>query len=311
MQSTVKCEICKKEFKSITKTHLKYKHKIDFDEYMERFPNSPIKSELTLSKMKEKMTGREIKWKDKIASAVKKSYDENPEGWGKTGYVVSDETKKIVSKKMMGRIITKEARLKISKTMETKHISKTDPEKWQRTLQQQMKTRLKNGSLYYSIAERYAYRYISKYFSFFYNINIIDNNNKPFETSGKNFSIDMAIPKYKIAIEWDGEWHRKVVIERERGEFYKKVFIDFAKNMEMKKEGWKVVRVRYSSQKHRRDIPKACRKICRKLIKEKLVPLVLDEEFRKNWKNEYTMTKEEFQKIREEYHAYKSQKITV
>lgn len=309
MQSTVKCEICGKEFKSISKTHLQYKHQIGFEEYMNRFPDSPIKSELTLSKMREKMMGREIKWKDKIASSVKKSYDENPEGWGKTGYIVSDETKKIVSKKMMGRIITKEARIKISKTMETQHISKTDPERWKRILQQQMETKLKNGSLYYSIAERYAYKYISKYFSIFHNIDVVGNNNKPFETSGKNFLIDMSIPKYKIAIEWDGEWHRRVVIERERKDFYKKVFIDFAKNMEMKKEGWKVVRVRYLSQKHRRDIPKACNKICRKLIKEKLLPLVLDEEFRKNWENEYTMTKEEFQKIREEYKAYKSQKI--
>ena len=47
---------------------------------------------------------------------------------------------------------------------------------------------------------------------------------------GFSHTVDMAIPECKIAIEWDGEWHRKVVIENEREQFYKKAFIDFAKN---------------------------------------------------------------------------------
>jgi len=48
MKTTVKCEICNKEFKSISTTHLKL-HGYTFDRYKQEFPNAKIKSELTLS----------------------------------------------------------------------------------------------------------------------------------------------------------------------------------------------------------------------------------------------------------------------
>jgi len=307
MRETVKCSICGKEFKSITKTHLKHKHQIDFDEYKRLFPGASIKSESTRAKMREKMVGREIKWKDKIATAVKKSYDDNPEGWGRTGVPATDEMKKIVSKKMMGRIITPEARAKISKSMETNHISKTDPERWKRIVKRQIATRIKNESNRYSKSEKYALKYISKYFSIFHKITVIGNNSIPFKNANKNLTVDMAIPEFKIAIEWDGEWHRQVIVDKKS--FYKTVFHDSAKNKLIPENGWVLVRVRYDSYDSRhKSITKRCNKICRDLITKKLLPLVTDEDFHENWKNEYALTKDEFEAVRKEYQENKKAK---
>ena len=48
----VVCEICKKEYKLITKTHIN-KHGISLDEYLSNYPNSPLICEDTLKKHSE------------------------------------------------------------------------------------------------------------------------------------------------------------------------------------------------------------------------------------------------------------------
>jgi hypothetical protein len=64
-------------------------------------------------KRSEKLIGREIKWKDKISDAVKKSWEENP-NQGRTGVPLSEESKKVVSEKLQGHSVSDETKLKIA-----------------------------------------------------------------------------------------------------------------------------------------------------------------------------------------------------
>jgi very-short-patch-repair endonuclease len=70
--------------------------------------------------------------------------------------------------------------------------------------------------------------------------------------------IDIAIPKLKIAIEWDGEyWHSKIPYMEER---------DRKKNGLIIKKGWKFIRVN-DSQLSKKEIEERCENIL-EIIKE-------------------------------------------
>ena len=77
----VTCQICSKQLKSIGRLHLRT-HNISLDEYKNRFPNAETSSEEFKEKMKQKMLGREITWKDKISEGTKKGMRKE-ESWKK------------------------------------------------------------------------------------------------------------------------------------------------------------------------------------------------------------------------------------
>ena len=54
---------------------------------------------------------------------------------------------------------------------------------------------------YGSKAQRIAFEYFRKYFMINNDIKVYSNDHIPFIGCSKNYSIDMSIPKYKIAIE--------------------------------------------------------------------------------------------------------------
>jgi hypothetical protein len=114
MENNVTCQICGKTMGAINHLHLRT-HSITTAEYVVRFPNSPLTSQAVCDKRSEKLIGREIKWKDKIADAVKKSWEENP-NQGRTGVPLSEESKKVVSEKLQGHPVSDGTRLKISET---------------------------------------------------------------------------------------------------------------------------------------------------------------------------------------------------
>lgn len=57
----ITCQLCKKQFKAISTTHLRRIHNISFSEYMDQFPDEPLcspetakKRKITLDNFKEK-----------------------------------------------------------------------------------------------------------------------------------------------------------------------------------------------------------------------------------------------------------------
>ncbi|HUS50129.1 MAG TPA: MucR family transcriptional regulator [Candidatus Paceibacterota bacterium] len=139
------CEICGKKFKTISSTHLK-KHGITVLEYSNKFPDAPLKCKNLLKKMSELMTGRKILWKEEISNSLKKRYERNPDGWGRTGFFASDETKKKISEKTKGRILTKEQKKYISiKTKES--FEKMNYIPWNKGLTKESSASLKSISL--------------------------------------------------------------------------------------------------------------------------------------------------------------------
>jgi hypothetical protein len=308
LKDHVTCLLCNKEFKGISRTHLLHKHGISLDDYLNKFPGVQIRSDKALAAMTEKMTGREVTWNDKMSIAAKKAYKENPEGWGRTGSLASDETKKKMSDALMGRVMSPESRIKNSITMQTRHISKTDPERWKQIVEVQTQTRIANGTDNRSKSERYAFKYISKYFSIFHNIIVVASTSDPLPEGKKAFTVDMSIPEYKIAIEFDGLWHREIVIKNSEETFYKKVFADVAKNEAIAKNGWKIVRIEYGNFKHENQMKSECRRLCREAIRTKLLPLIEDKKFYESFKNDRTLSYDRLQEIKAEYRLFKENK---
>lgn len=79
---------------------------------------------------------------------------------------------------------------------------------------------------------------------------------------GRRFEIDIAIPKEKIAIEWDGPNHFSPIYGEESLEIVKAK--DYIKNFSLTKAGWTVIRVRDHSTSSTMSF---CRRSCDKIIK--------------------------------------------
>jgi hypothetical protein len=109
----VTCMICGKEAGIINYLHLRL-HKITTKEYVDTFPNSPLCSKSSLKKRSETSKGRKIseETKKKISESNKLSWENNP-NQGRTGCPLSEESKKVVSKKLIGHFVSEETRGKI------------------------------------------------------------------------------------------------------------------------------------------------------------------------------------------------------
>ena len=80
-------------------------------------------------------------------------------------------------------------------------------------------------------------------------------------TPGRRFEIDIAIPKERIAIEWDGPNHFAPIYGEENLELVKAK--DKIKNYSLVRAGWTVVRVRDHSTSSTMSF---CRRACDKII---------------------------------------------
>lgn len=105
------CEICKKEFKYITITHLKYKHNLDFNKYLEMFPNTILVNDNIRIKIsianKNKIISEETRRKIGIANS-------NP----------SEETRRKISLARLGKKLSQDWKDNISKSLEGNNYSK-------------------------------------------------------------------------------------------------------------------------------------------------------------------------------------------
>jgi len=112
----VNCEICGKEFKTITAKHL-LRHELTLKEYSNKFPYAELVSQKTKDLKNSKLRGkaRSEETKKKISESNKKSWQDNP-NQGRTGCPLSDESKKDLSEKLMGHEVSEETRKKISET---------------------------------------------------------------------------------------------------------------------------------------------------------------------------------------------------
>lgn len=108
----VQCQICKAEFMSINSMHLA-KHGLTVGKYHEMFPMAALTSDETKNNRSQALIGREIMWKDKIASCVKQAWDDGRCS-GRTGVQLNEMSRESLSKKMMGHPVSDETRKKIS-----------------------------------------------------------------------------------------------------------------------------------------------------------------------------------------------------
>lgn len=112
----IKCEICQKEMNVVNFFHLR-KHGITCEEYSKKFPNSPMASPEMCEKRGAKNRGkkRSEETRKKLSKSIKESWIKNP-NIGRTGSPLSEESKKIVSEKLMGHDVSEETRKKIGES---------------------------------------------------------------------------------------------------------------------------------------------------------------------------------------------------
>jgi len=113
MNDFVTCLICLKNMKKISPPHLRCIHGLTISDYLKKFPDAKLTSNSSRELMRSKMIGRKITWSNKISEATKENW-KNGNFSGRTGIALSDESKVLLSQKMIGHEVSKEARLKIS-----------------------------------------------------------------------------------------------------------------------------------------------------------------------------------------------------
>jgi len=112
MTNFVTCLICLKNMKKISPPHLKCVHGLTISAYLEKFPDAKLTSDKSRELMRIRMAGRKITWSDKISKSTQKNW-KNGKFLGRTGIQLSEKSKALLSQKMMGHDVSKEARLKI------------------------------------------------------------------------------------------------------------------------------------------------------------------------------------------------------
>ena len=110
------CRICGKKVGVINHLHLR-SHKITTREYINKFPGAELSSKSMLEKRSKKLKGkqRSEKTKKKLSEANKRAWKNNP-NIGRTGIPLREESKKVLSQKMMGHKVSEGTRKKISIT---------------------------------------------------------------------------------------------------------------------------------------------------------------------------------------------------
>jgi hypothetical protein len=265
----VKCLLCGKELDNIGDRHLKFCSGTTLTEYLQKFPNAKIiPANIIIKRSK---------------SAI--------------GQIVTDETKEKLRKHNLGKkhsaktlaILSAQSagnnnpacRADVKEKIKANHISRTNPEKWKMIIKSNgekhrgykftpeqknnmLLAREKSGK-YGSKVQLYAHKYFDKYFSLFYKVAVKSNDSEPFLGHTDKFSIDITIPEFKIAIEWDGVWHRKPIFGDSH--LLKVQNNDKAKDAILKNRGWKIIRI-IDEIRHDKNYMKNVKLECRKVIKD-------------------------------------------
>jgi len=138
-----------------------------------------------------------------------------------------------------------------------------------------------------SKAQRIAFEYIRKFLKFYKNINVYSNDHQPFIGCGRSYSVDMSIPQYKVAIEWDGHWHWDMINSMISKLVAKNQQRDIVKEKVLQDKGWVLIRIKddnKNSQGNREYAIKKCREFIYKILKViECQPAILDWE--KDYKN--------------------------
>jgi len=215
-----------------------------------------------------------------------------------TGKKHSKETLEKLSKLNSGKN-NPATRPDVKKKLKENHISKTNPKRWkeitEKIKEKQTGKKLspehlaalargkEQSSKYGSKAQLYCYEYLRRYFKLFYNIEVRSNDCHPFEGTTNKFTVDISIPQYKIAIEWDGVLHRNPIYGVERLKLVSNM--DIAKNALLKKYQWKLIRIKDDN-----DNGQVYKKFVRQKCREN-IPLLLNLISNRNtwnsWENDY------------------------
>lgn len=143
----VVCQICGKNFKTISATHMK-SHGSCLKEYVEKFPDAVLKCKNSLDKMSNSMTGqkRTDEQKKRLSEAAKKAYLKSPKNWGQSGNIQTEETIRKRIEKTMGMKRSEEQKKNISKGTK-KRFDEIGFEPWNKGLTKEEDIRLKGVSI--------------------------------------------------------------------------------------------------------------------------------------------------------------------
>lgn len=209
------CEICKKEFKQITNSHLVKEHGSNIKEYKNNFPNSPIMSENTRKFLSEKCQKQH---ENKIGDfgfneGHKINEGKTPFNKGKTKY--DDEGVKKYSEKLKGlkksenlKKILSEKALDGYRSGNRKKLIGQDNPMWGRKLTEEHRLKLHSSS-------RSGLKMTKpeiKISQILYDYGFIYTGNREFWLkflNGKNKNPDFILEGRKIAVEVFGNyWHK-------------------------------------------------------------------------------------------------------
>jgi len=265
----VKCLICGKEQSYISKNHLRFCSQITVEEYFERYPNAKFISARRIIEQSNSIAGKSLSEEAKEKLRQRNlGRKHSAETLGKLSVLFSGDNNP--------------AKRQDSKTaMRANHTAKQNPDKWKRIVKEngekhrgykftpQQKENLlrarEHSSKYGSKVQIYVCKYLKKYFSLYYKVEVKSNDCEPFIGHTDLFSVDITIPEHKIAIEWDGAWHRKPIFGEDH--LIKVQNNDKAKDFILKQRGWTVFRV-IDDIKNDRHKTKNVHKECRKLIEK-------------------------------------------
>lgn len=143
----IKCELCGKEFKQISNSHLKKQHNISLQEYQKQFPNSEIVSDEIKNKIKNKHSGKtkSKEHKEKISNSIKKGFENGRvvHNKGKKGHWKdSPETLEKKRQARTGKKHDEKTKKKIGDAHRGKTISQESIEKFKKSLNESIR---KNG----------------------------------------------------------------------------------------------------------------------------------------------------------------------
>jgi hypothetical protein len=291
-EDEVVCPLCGEMYQSFFCNHFKEYHNISYEEFCIKHPEQKLITYKSLIKKSKGGIGNQL------SEETKQKLSEI-----NIGNKHSVETKKKISEMVSGDK-NPSKRDDVREILVQNHTSKKNPERWAEIMQansertkgiplsEEHKIALAEAraksSKYGSKIQLYAYRYLKHYFALYHKIEVKSNDYSPFKDHSEKLTVDISIPEHRLAIEWDGIWHRSPIFG---GKHLKKINrMDNAKTKILTDHGWKLVRVKDENPDGHK-YKQYARGECRKLIRETLLPLIFDPEFRENFKNQYAMSK--------------------
>jgi len=228
---------------------------------------------------------------------------------------LSEESKQKIREKTTGRKHSQETldklsemtagdknpakRLDVRRKIKENHAS-NNPELWEKTVEkirnkqkgrkftEDHKRKLAEAKMrskkYGSKAQRIAFEYIRRFLKH-KNISVFGNDHNPFIGCSKNYSVDMSIPQYKIAIEWDGFWHWDNVNEKTHKSILTAQQRDIIKEKVLQDKGWFLIRIKDNNKDSSNNKAYAIEK-CREFI-----PIILQaiesQPASEDWESDY------------------------